>query len=938
MGDGLSPNRSARLLRWLLPVLGVGALQLAAVSTVQSTSRAKEVDRWFPRRVGTTWLYASRTGGRDTGSHVAEVVAIGATIDGAATVVESRWDDLLGMGPAHQFLYQGATDDRLVLHGQRFGGSYVSYDPPQPQWERTAGPGASFGWTGTVGTEAQHSTTTFEGEVTIVVAGEAQEGCRHYTTATVVTRDTGDVERSYETWLCPDIGAVRTIEAAPDLGFVLEEELIGFRSPVRRLGEVLDRPVQAQVTPRPGETPGVDDARTGAVRDATADVSRLAWSDARKEQIKFPPVGREGLLVLAEQDGAVSAVRTSTGEVLWRVMVPGPVPVSPVVHGPYVIVAGADKVLSALDADAGVPHWSIRLPDVPAVAPLVAGDTVVVAGQDRRVRGLRLSDGTERWQVPTGDIPASPPALAGGLVVIADKAGAVAALRLSDGWVQWSTTLERRWAAGPAVAGDRIVVVDRAGIVSAFDTVSGELDWSRYIELDVEVPLVVAGDLVVLVPNGDRIRALDRDDGSSRWQVRLEAETDVAPLAVGDDLLVAVKDGRLQRRSLADGSLAESIPLTSPTAASPVRIEQPPVWVGGEVVVSLDHDLPWPRTDLLAFGPSDRGGVRLTGELRRVPGLLSGMPRLAGADLLLPGADHRVQVVGPSGSARTLVTSDADVPYAVPAGDAVLVHRGEEVVALPLSGGDPRWTLPAGAPVRGSEPVVAGDGAIVPVTGVGLVSVDLATGRRRWIYPAQNAVGVGSPVVLPDGDVLYAVGGLVRLDGRTGLPRWTLPGITVFGPIAAAEEVVIAAAVTATDSSLLAVDLASGAVHWRRPFAPSPLIGPAARGDTVVAVDANGSTVGLDAATGSPRWSYAMQTGPGGSPVIVGERVVLSEAGRDEDLKSRDARLSVHDLRTGRWLGALEPTGFAFTRGTFGATAGAVVVSIGSGVMILRLT
>ena len=79
-----------------------------------------------------------------------------------------------------------------------------------------------------------------------------------------------------------------------------------------------------------------------------------------------------------------------------------------------------------------------------------------------------------------------------------------------------------------------------------------------------------------------------------------------------------------------------------------------------------------------------------------------------------------------------------------------------------------------------------------------------------------------------------------------------------------------------------------------------------------------------------------MRTAPGGTPVVLGERVVLSEAGREEDLQSRDTRLSVHDLRTGRFLASLEPFGFAFVKGTFDATDGAVVVSTGSAVMILR--
>ncbi|MDQ3897726.1 MAG: PQQ-like beta-propeller repeat protein, partial [Actinomycetota bacterium] len=286
-----------------------------------------------------------------------------------------------------------------------------------------------------------------------------------------------------------------------------------------------------------------------------------------------------------------------------------------------------------------------------------------------------------------------------------------------------------------------------------------------------------------------------------------------------------------------------------------------------------------------------------------------------------------------------LVTSDATVAYAVPAGDAVLTSQGDQLVAVPLAGGEPRWKLPVGKPQPGSEPVVSGDMVVAPATGAGLVAASLATGTPRWVYRATGE-GTGSPVVLPDGDIVYGVGGLVRLDGGTGRPRWSFPGVTTYGPMAVGTGVVVLTAVTDRGSDLLAVDLVTGQERWRRPLVPSLLVGPAARGDTVVAVGATGQVVALDAATGHQLWTSTLRTAPGGTPVILGDRVVLSEAGRDEDVRSRDTRLIVHDLRTGRYLGSQELPGFALTRGTFGASGDAIVTATvssgGAAVMVLR--
>jgi hypothetical protein len=430
----------------------------------------------------------------------------------------------------------------------------------------------------------------------------------------------------------------------------------------------------------------------------------------------------------------------------------------------------------------------------------------------------------------------------------------------------------------------------------------------------------------------------------------------VSPLVVGDSVLVMGRDSVLQRRSLADGSEAESVALTSPSPEAPVQAQLAPVWIGGQVVVTLDLQLPWPRTNLLAFGvaedagaagaagPDDAGddppGVRMTGELRSIPGLVSGRPRLSGSDLFIAGQDQTARVVPGDGPVRTLVTSPAQVTYAIPVGDVVLTTEDEDLVAVPAAGGEPRWRRTVGSPRQGTEPVVAGDTVVVPVFGAGLLAADLATGAPRWLYEQDGTVGTGSPVALPDGDIVYAVGGLVRLDGATGQPRWTVPGFTVYGPIAVGTGVMVLAGVTATGSFLGAFDLVTGQEVWRRPFPAPYLVGPAIGGDTVVAVDANGQAVALDAATGALRWTHAMRTAPGGTPVILGDRVVLAEAGREEDLVSRDTRLTVHDLRTGHYLGSIEPPGFALSRGAFGLTEGSIVtytVGHGPAIMVLGL-
>jgi outer membrane protein assembly factor BamB/predicted phosphodiesterase len=73
--------------------------------------------------------------------------------------------------------------------------------------------------------------------------------------------------------------------------------------------------------------------------------------------------------------------------------------------------------------------------------------------------------------------------------------------------------------------------------------------------------------------------------------------------------------------------------------------------------------------------------------------------------------------------------------------------------------------------------------------------------------------------------------------------------------------------VTATDQgdgtsgSVVALDLATGAIRWRTITALQVRGGPAISGTTVVAVQLDGAVLGLDAATGELRWRHELGTG-----------------------------------------------------------------------------
>jgi hypothetical protein len=170
---------------------------------------------------------------------------------------------------------------------------------------------------------------------------------------------------------------------------------------------------------------------------------------------------------------------------------------------------------------------------------------------------------------------------------------------------------------------------------------------------------------------------------------------------------------------------------------------------------------------------------------------------------------------------------------------------------------------------------------------------------------------------LPGGDVFYGSGGAARYDGRTGDRLWSIEDAELISSAAYSDGLVFADLFRVTQpGGLAAIDPATGSIRWlHETFRHPSASGPAAADGVVVFGDSAGLVLALDAGTGRELWEVQLSMPLAGPPVIADGRVYLAEAGRNEDVFQRDYRLSAHDLRTGAFLGAYQPTGISLSGG-----------------------
>ena len=181
--------------------------------------------------------------------------------------------------------------------------------------------------------------------------------------------------------------------------------------------------------------------------------------------------------------------------------------------------------------------------------------------------------------------------------------------------------------------------------------------------------------------------------------------------------------------------------------------------------------------------------------------------------------------------------------------------------------------------------------------------------------PLTRAGGPSAPLPLPDGDVVYGGAALGRYDGETGQQEWTIYDGVLFGQPAYDDGIVYGLVSRALgESGIGAYDAETGEELWFHANGAIPIgIGPVAGDGVVVVIDDTATVTAYDGRSGDQLWTFGLRTTIGGRLVLQDGVVYVSEAGRKEDLYQRDYRISAHDLRTGAWLGAIQPPGSQFT-------------------------
>ncbi len=300
------------------------------------------------------------------------------------------------------------------------------------------------------------------------------------------------------------------------------------------------------------------------------EVKRVEGSSPARLRVEAPIAGLTPgahLLTAEVAAGGVSDLRTCTFhverpevEVLWRRAFPAAFKAGPVMAGRRLVLAGNDGMVTAVDPRTGETAWQFATGAEILGTPAYAGQTLVVGSGDGKVYGLSHT-GQKRWAQAVGAPVYGGVLIQDGVAYVGDNGGRLHALAISDGSPRWTfSQADFSIESQPTAWRDAVVFGAWDGYLYAVNKADGSLKWktpgpkssegkaARYYAPADCGPIVVDRALWVC----DRGYELGAYDHAGQMQSKQAAKAaGIAPTADGRSFFVRTTDDRVLR---VDGS------------------------------------------------------------------------------------------------------------------------------------------------------------------------------------------------------------------------------------------------------------------------------------------------------------------------------------------------------------------------------------------------
>ena len=310
-------------------------------------------------------------------------------------------------------------------------------------------------------------------------------------------------------------------------------------------------------------------SQSGAVVSHQNAAAPEQMEKVRPSRAVVPPAVPAGVLYAGSRDGAIYALDTHTGTLVWRYDIGSPVEGGPAVVDGAIYAGEADGSIVALNAATHRELWRYHTDGSVRGSPIVANGVVYAGSSDDHLYALRSSDGMLLWRFRAGDWFASAPAVSGNMVYAGSYDGTLYALRASDGAEVWHMTTLGAVVVAPTVAGGMVYAGSSDNTIYALDARTGAIRWWYATAGSIYAAPVVTNGVVYAGSCDTHVYALRASDGTLLWHAQAGGLV-LAPAVVTEQTVyVGTADGTLDALRASDGTLRWSRPTKAASATAP---------------------------------------------------------------------------------------------------------------------------------------------------------------------------------------------------------------------------------------------------------------------------------------------------------------------------------------------------------------------------------
>jgi len=207
------------------------------------------------------------------------------------------------------------------------------------------------------------------------------------------------------------------------------------------------------------------------------------WTDSASI-FSGPCLVNDSILVYGNSMGWLKAISTSSGSILWRKQISGPVYSTPVFSEGIIITGSIDGRIIGLDASTGNQLWTVTTGSPVLAEGITLAGFAYIGGGDRKFYKIEIATGKVMWQFSdVHGIIQGKPALCGTHVLFGAWDTYLYCLDIYTGTLNWKWSngkSQKLFSPGnitPVCSGDRVFIVAPDRYMTAIDITSGNEVW-----------------------------------------------------------------------------------------------------------------------------------------------------------------------------------------------------------------------------------------------------------------------------------------------------------------------------------------------------------------------------------------------------------------------------------------------------------------------------